>query len=157
MQIGKLLEQWDLTSLKIKLPFLEAQWEPKDEDRNAAWELYVELLTRITTQRLAPETGDEQAALSSIYQLFPITRDIVKRNGRYCINFAKIAVVVLNQKVRPFTAKWHRRTLAGPLSAGDAQVFRAELRDLQDVLRRYTHLLADLAGVEDITDLEEAG
>jgi hypothetical protein len=37
MQLKKLLEKWDLTSLRVKTPFLEANREPRDED--AAWEL----------------------------------------------------------------------------------------------------------------------
>ena len=76
--------------------------------------------------------------------------------GRYCINFGKIAVVVLNQKVRPFTTKWHSRVEAGPLSAEQSQEFRSDLLALQNDLRSYTHLLADMAEVEDITDLEAA-
>ena len=63
-------------------------------------------------------------------------------------------MVVLNQKVRPFTARWHPRTLEGPLAPGARAAFRAELRDLQTDLRNYTRLLADLADVEDLTDLE---
>jgi hypothetical protein len=154
VQLKKLLEKWDLTSLKIKAPFLEMHWEPRDEDKAAAWELYVELITRAATQHLDPEEGDEAAALRSIYDLFALTRDTIKRNGRHCINFTRIAVVVLNQKVRPFTARWHPRTLAGPLDPAARQRFRAELRALQTDLRNYTRLLADLAAVEDLTDLE---
>jgi len=52
MQLRKLLEQWDLTSLKIKAPFLDLEWQPRDEDKDAAWDLYVELITRVSTQRL---------------------------------------------------------------------------------------------------------
>jgi hypothetical protein len=154
MQLRKLLEKWDLTSLKIKMPFLEMEWEPRDEDKNAAWELYVELITRVATQRLDPDEGDEAAALKSVYELFSITRETIKRNGRYCINFTRIAVVVLNQKVRPFTAKWHPWMIAGTLDAEERDAFRTELEALQTDLRNYTRLLADLAGVEDLTDLE---
>jgi hypothetical protein len=154
MQLKKLLEKWDLTSLKIRTPFLEMDWQPKDEDKTAAWELYIELITRAATQGLDPEEGDEAAALKSVYELFPLTRETIKRNGRYCINFTRIAVVVLNQKVRPFTAKWHPRVLAGPLDAVARQQFRAELSALQRDLRNYTRLLADMADVEDLTDLE---
>ena len=39
---------------------------------------------------------------------YAITREIIKHHGRDCIEFTKIAVVVLNQIIRPFTAKWHR-------------------------------------------------
>ena len=49
MQLKKLLENWDLTSLRFKAPFLELNWEPRDEDKDAAWELYVELITRVAT------------------------------------------------------------------------------------------------------------
>jgi len=154
MQLKKLLEKWDLTSLKITTPFLEMQWEPRDEDKNAAWDLYVELITRIATQRLEDGAGDEAAALKSIYELFPLTRSTIKANGRHCINFTRIAVVILNQKVRPFTAKWHPVVVAGDFSAADKARFRTELHALQTDLRNYTRLLADLADVEDLTDLE---
>lgn len=155
MQLRKLLEQWDLTSLKIKAPFLDLEWQPRDEDKDAAWYLYVELITRVSTQRLLPGEGEEQAALKSIYDLFALTRSTIKRRGRHCINFTRIAVVILNQKVRPFTAKWHRRMAAGVLADTDREVFRDELDRLQADLRNYTRLLADLAAVEDLTDLED--
>ena len=154
MQLKQLLERWELTGLKIKVPYLEMEWAPKDEDKAAAWELYVEMLTRVATQRLAPGTGLEPAALDSVYQLFPLTRSILKGHGRESINFAKIAIVVLNQIVRPFTAKWHLRMNDGALDAARIEDFRAELADLQSRLRNYTRLLADMAGVEDLTDLE---
>ena len=154
MQLKKLLEKWDLTLLKITTPFLEMEWQPLDEDNSAAWELYVELITRVAMQHLDPEQGDEAAALASIHELFDLTRDTIKRNGRHCINFTRIAVVVLNQKVRPFTAKWHRLVLAGALDAAAREHFRTEQRALQTDLHNYTHLLAKLAVVEDLTDLE---
>ncbi|MGR9108902.1 MAG: hypothetical protein ACU843_18450 [Gammaproteobacteria bacterium] len=154
MQLRKLLEKWHLTSLKIKTPFLDMQWEPGEADKDAAWDLYIELITRVATQRLEPDEGDEPAALKSIYELFQLTRDTIKRNGRDCINFTRIAVVMLNQKVRPFTAKWHPRVVACKLSDGDRQGFRTELQALQTDLRHYTSLLAELAEVEDLTGLE---
>ena len=101
MKWSKWLENWDMTSLRITLPFLEMDWSPQDADRDAAWELYIELLTRIATQRLDPDHGDEETALHSIFSLFGLTRDVIKRNGRDCIEFTKIAVVVLNQIIRP--------------------------------------------------------
>lgn len=154
MQLKKLLEKWDLTSLKINAPFMETTWGPHDEDKTAAWEHYVELITRISTQHLEPDAGDETATLKSISDLFALTRETTKCNGRHCINFTRIAVAVRNQKVRPFTAKWHRLTCAAPLSDADKIAFRDELRGLQTDLRTYTRPLADLADVEDMTDLE---
>jgi hypothetical protein len=63
-------------------------------------------------------------------------------------------VVVLNQKVRPFAAKWHPLTLERPLDSAARTALRTDLRALQTDLRNYTRLLADLADVEDLTDLE---
>ena len=55
MKLKEWLDSWSMTSLKIKAHFLEMEWKPQDVDKDAAWELYIELLTRITTQ--VPFTG----------------------------------------------------------------------------------------------------
>jgi len=155
VKFRELLQKWSLTGLKIKLPFLDADWAPKDPDKDAAWELYVELLTRITTQALATDHGDEKTALDSVHALFGITRDILKRHGKYGTAFAKLAIPVLNQYVRPFTAKWHRLCTQGKFADPRYCLeFRHELAELQVRLRLYTRALAELAGVEDLTDLE---
>lgn len=155
MRLRKWLEDWEMTSLKINLKFLEMEWAPNTSDEAAAWELYIELLTRISTQHLAPEHGDEKTALDSIHALFGLTRGILKAHTRDCQQFAKIAIPVLNQIVRPFTAKWHRLSLAGAF-ADDTQCsqFRDELRGLQSDLRNYTRMLGAMAGVEDLAALE---
>jgi hypothetical protein len=152
------LEKWGLSSLKIKLPFLEGEFTPRDPDRAAAWELYVELLTRVATQHLAPEDGDEEATLESVHAIFPLTRDILRGQGSGSGEFAKLAIPVLNQIIRPFTAKWHRRSLTGAFKDPErCREFRAELAALQPTLRGYTRALADMAQVEDLTTLEETG
>lgn len=156
MKLKKWLDNWDMTSLKIKTPFLEMDWNPQEADKEAAWELYIELLTRITTKGIKPGDGDEETALKSIYSLFGITRDVAKRNGRDCTNFTKIAIVILNQVIRPFTAKWHKISMVGGFKEKDVcNHFRKELTDLQIKLRNYTKMLADIADVEDLTELED--
>jgi hypothetical protein len=150
------LENWDMTSLKINTPFLEMEWHPQEADKNAAWELYIELLTRVSTQGLAPEAGDEETALASIFSLFGITRDVLKRHGRKCEEFTKIAVVVLNQVIRPFTANWHKLKMEGAFKNKDiCKEFREELSLLQQKLKNYTKMLADMAGVEDLTEIND--
>lgn len=149
------LERWGLSSLKLNLGFLEGEFAPRDPDRAAAWDLYVELLTRITTQALPAAHGDEKTALDSVHALFGLTRDILRRHGSGCGEFAKLAIPVLNQVIRPFTAKWHKLSLAGAFQEAPRCVeFRAELATLQTTLRSYTNALADLAQVEDLTELE---
>jgi hypothetical protein len=155
MKLKEWLENWSLTSLKVSVPYLEMEWQPKDDDKNAAWALYVELITRVSTQYMLPAHGDEKAALESISKLFDLTRQTIKMGGRGCEAFTKIAVLVLNQKVRPFTTKWHRLCLAGDFNKKvQCALFRTELDGLQADLRSYTKMLANMAGVEDLTDLE---
>lgn len=146
------ISKWHMSSLKINTKFLEMEWQPQDADRNAAWELYIELLTRVTTQELPDGDGDELAALSSIYKIFDLTREIIKKNKRDCIEFTKIAIIVLNQLIRPFTAKWHKKSLI-ELNQEDKILFRKELKELQAKLRLYTQMLGEMAGVEEINDL----
>lgn len=150
------LDKWSMTDLKINAGFLSMDWKPLDHDRAAAWELYVELLTRITTQPLPQGHGDEETALKSVFALFALTRETLKHHGRHCGEFAKIAIVILNQVVRPFTAKWHKESLTGALTIpARCAEFRIELDQLQGRLRLYTKMLADMAGVEDLTELEQ--
>ena len=155
MKLREWLDQWSMSSLKINLGILDAEWKPNDHDKDAAWELYIELITRVATQQLEPDAGDENAALDSIYKLFDLTRATIKGKGRHCIEFTRIAVVVLNQKIRPFTAKWHRLAKQGAFT-NEVQraLFRTELDELQTLLRNYTRMLAAMAAVEDLTDVE---
>lgn len=156
MKFSNWLEKWGMEALKITPPFPQMEWTLKDADKSAAWALYIELLTRITTQPLPIEHGDEKAALDSVYSLFATTREVIREYGPECINFTKIAIVVLNQVIRPFTAKWHRKSLAGDLeNETERNVFRDELAALQEELRKYSRMLADIADVEDLTDLED--
>ena len=150
------LAEWGLSGLKINLGFLEGEFAPHTADREAAWELYIELLTRVTTQNLEPDDGDEQAALESVYAIFPLTREILRRHGSSCGEFAKLAIPVLNQIIRPFTAKWHRlATNHAFKEQSRREEFRKELALLQAVLRNYTSALSAMADVEDLTGLEK--
>lgn len=154
MKVKEVLNKWELNSLKLNLNYIEAEFTTNDNDKDAAWEMYVELVTRILTQNLNETDGDEETALTSVYSLFGITRDILKQKGRKCDAFSKIAVIILNQIVRPFTAKWHKRKLEGALENKEGCIeFRNELKELQKELRKYAALLADIAEVEDITVL----
>lgn len=149
-----MLEKWGLTRLKVRAPMMEMEWSPSDPDKDAAWDLYVELLTRVATQPLAGDHGLEKKALESVYELFGVTREVLKIHGRSCGEFARISVIVLNQIIRPFTAKWHKKSQDGDFeSPEECTLFRKELECLQLDLKNYTKLLADMANVEDLSYL----
>ncbi len=155
MQLGALFKDFRLEVIRLGPAWFNAEISFSENDKDAAWELYVEMLTRIVTQPLPSEDGDEKTALDSVYSLFPTTRTILRERGRNTIEFSKVAIPVLNQVVRPFTAKWHRKSVAGAFKDPDVcRQFREELAVLQEKLRNYNRLLAKIAGVEDLTDLE---
>ena len=155
MKWRKWLEDWEMSSLKINTLFLEMEWSPSGQDGDAAWELYIELLTRVATQKLETVRGGELSALQSIYSLFPITRKIIRSKGRDCSEFTKLAIVILNQKIRPFTTKWHQTlTDESLLSEEVSSEFRQDLEELQVTLEIYSGMLSEMAGVEDLTNLE---
>jgi len=155
MKLRELLEEWGMTSLKINLGILQSEWKPNDYDKIASWEMYIELLTRITTQPLPESNGDEATALASIHSLFATTRNILKEHGRYGQEFTKLAIIVLNQIIRPFTTKWHSLSYQGVFDEFEqCNIFRDELQTLQVELQKYSRLLASIAGVEDLTGIE---
>lgn len=152
----QLFLKFHLNKVKLNLPFAELEFDAKAPDQEAAWEMYVELITRVITQPLDLDTGDEKTALDSVYSVFPLTRTILKERGRTAHNFSKVAIVVLNDIVRPFSSKWHKIALEDGLKDPvNCDKFRRELIELQLDMRCYAALLAYIAGVEDMTVIND--
>ena len=155
MKLRTLFDNFHLEKVKLDPQKAEGDLSFQQADREAAWEISVEMLTRIVTQPLPAESGDEQAALASVYSLFPTTREILRRRGPDAAEFRKVALPVLNQVARPFTAKWHKESLAGAFDdETKRREFREDLKSLQEELRNYNRMLSEIVGVEDLTDLE---
>ena len=151
------LEDRDLDKL-LPLPesVLLREWKPTEEDRNAAWDLYTELRTRITTQPLHYRAGDEVTALDSVYKLFGVWRDLLHKYQRKCAHFAILSDYILNGMVRPFTAKWHKLKEAGRLANEDVRhQFREQLIYVQEKLGPFQKLLSHLAEDKESKDESE--
>jgi hypothetical protein len=158
MKWRDLLAKWGLTKLEIKSPFVDATFEPTNAARQAAWELYVELLTRVAVQPLGTDEGDEAAALASLHSLFATTRQILKSAGPDSVRFAYVAITFLNQIVRPLTAKWHRKSLEGALATPEGKAeFRIDLGHIRKLVLGYISLLGELAGVEEEDQIRITG
>lgn len=154
MTFGDLFKEWKLESINLTVGFASIEFAPTEDDQAAAWDMYVELVTRTATQPLQPETGDEKMALESLYSLFETTRNILKEKGRKATQFTKISIIILNQIVRPFTAKWHKKELAGAFNNLDeCRQFREELGKIQQDIQAYTGLLANVAEVENLSSI----
>ncbi len=101
----------------ISIPFLglSGEWEVDDQQRNAAWEIYIELVTRVTVVELKKDEGIIREALNSFYSLFNTTREILKKYGPSIavagkhsdMTLGHVAVGVLNKVLRPLLAEWH--------------------------------------------------
>ncbi|MGW2597284.1 hypothetical protein [Streptomyces klenkii] len=161
-------------TVRMAIPMLgdiTGVWEPVEAERKAAWELYAELATRISTVELGPEDGFLREALSSFYSLFGTTRDILRRYGPDVaprrgpgeITFGALAVTVLNQALRPVLATWHPRLAAyESLRPADvdpvtyergwehAAALREEIARVRGVLVALAEALAEVAGSADL-------
>jgi hypothetical protein len=158
----------------LDLHFLQISgtWEPNDEERQAAWELYVELITRVAVVPLGPDEGLMDEALASLYSLFAITRDILRRHGPTVAepkadgqyNFGYLAVAMLNAVLRPVLARWHpaleeweQHRSAGVSRAeherawAHAVELRADLDETRRGLADYAGLMASACGVPDLS------
>lgn len=166
-------------SVKLKLPYIaeiSGEWEPDEKERKAAWEMYVELVTRISVAKLYPDEGLLREALSSLYSLFEATRDILRKYGPAVaqpknneeISFGYLSVAILNTVLRPVLSKWHPLLLDYELSKPDSVSpleherkweSHDELREVIDntrkILIEYAETLAEVAGVTSLIIEEE--
>jgi hypothetical protein len=168
-----------LRSVKVNLNLglftVAGTWEPDEHERAAAWEMYIELATRISTQALKDGEGILGEALASLHALFALTRQTLLRHGPTVArksgsgehSFAELAIYVLNYAIRPVLAKWHPLLEAHEASRpAEASVVQheatwehaGELREVLEELRLnllgYANLLAAVAGVEPLIELE---
>jgi hypothetical protein len=157
-----------LTKVKVALPFGigEAEWGPDTSERDAAWSLYVELVTRVAVQPLPEGQGVSREVLSSLHSLFGATRTILRQAGpgvgAKVPSVGGIAVRVLNVGLRPFLSKWHPRllqweserssTTSIPVHEAawpERAEFEAELIALRQNLEAYAIALGRIAGVQE--------
>ena len=161
-----------LKSFNVGLNLLGLQlggtWVPDDNERKAAWEMYVELVTRISVVELRQEEGLLREGLTSLYSLFETTRGILREYGPSVaqprdggdMSFGHMAVAVLNHVLRPVLAKWHplledyeagRRPSVSRLEHERRWERNAELRqalaEVRTALDEYAKMLARAAGV----------
>lgn len=150
MRVSDLSENWGLKKFDLNLGICKIHFEPEIEVQEAAWEMYVELFTRITTQSLLPGAGDNQRALKSVHKIFGITRKILKEKGRKGFEFTKLSIYMLNKIIRPFTAKWHPISLNEDInSKKNNSDFRGDLLSLQTNLRKFGGMLLQIANIDE--------
>jgi hypothetical protein len=161
-------------NVELTLPYIgkiAGVWKPDEAERRAAWELYVELVTRVSAVGLQPGEGLLRESLTSLYAIFTTTRallrsygpSIAQTNSEGNLSFGIVAVNMLNYVLRPILAKWHPVLLDyehqrdAKLSAWEhekrwdkAEELRTTLQEARNILTTYTNLLAQVAGVPEL-------
>ncbi|MEV4872248.1 hypothetical protein [Streptomyces syringium] len=133
-------------------------------ERAAAFDLQVELVTRVGVQPLGPEDGSLREALTSLHSLFATTREVLHRVAAESpppLVLPRIAFVLANQYLRPFLATWHSalRRHEDTCPPGRSAIeherlwpravdMRAHLADLREPLSSTAEELAALCGID---------
>ena len=154
----------------LKIPVIggvSGTWQPDKSEINAAWELYVEMVTRAPLGDIVLSDGSVRETLTSLYSLFESARSILRRYGPGVakpkrgkkLSFGYLAVSMLNLVLRPLLSKWHPELQAWE-SANPGIVdnewpdrcnFLKALADTREQLSQYAALFAEVADVPDLT------
>ena len=152
---------------------------PSEVKKKVAWELHVELVTRVSITTFDRQEGILREALSSLYSLFQTTRAILRFYGPAIAptsinkdtSASYVAVRMLNMVIRPLLAKWHpllkdyeemRPQLVGSREYEQQwqhyHELRQELRAINETLLEYAKAFAQIAEIPSlITDTSEIG
>ncbi|MCS0603329.1 toll/interleukin-1 receptor domain-containing protein [Streptomyces sp. LP11] len=142
---------------------------PSESERMAAFDIQVEMVTRIGVQELAPGAGSLREALTSLKSLIDLSRATLHT---YSVRLEQgaptgaatvqsLVYALINDTLRPFTTTWHPRLAAHEsrrpadvapfdheLAWADAEEMRTQLAALRVPLRRIAEGLAGISGAD---------
>ena len=152
---------------------LSGRWNPNEAERRAAWEMLVELTTRVPVIPLRKNEGLLREALTSLYTLFQETRGVLRAGGADVavdrqgeLSMAVITGHLLNQVIRPVLAYWHpelQRWEAGgaglpkrehELNWPEYAEFKELLEELRATLIDFARVFAVAAGAEEFLRIQ---
>ena len=126
---------------------LQGVWNPNPAEEAGAWDLLVELVTRISVVGLKNNEGKLDAALASYANIFGAARGALQRHGpsvaaqrRGELSFATIVAHLLNRVIRPVTAWWHPQI--DELDEEQEAKLRSTLAELSRLVTEYAKILA---------------
>ncbi|MCY4414711.1 MAG: hypothetical protein OXE87_00130 [Chloroflexi bacterium] len=156
-------------SLDLKVPGvggIQGTWEPDETEVKAAWELYVELVTRAPLGTFSLGEGSAREAMTSMHSLFETGRGILKVSGpsvarpkgKERLSLGYLTVSMLNLVLRPFLTKWHPRLVVwerqgtgmGEYDWPDRREFLQSLSQVRVQLGLYASLFAEVAEVPEL-------
>lgn len=161
--------------LSVAIGEIRGLIEPSDEERAAAYQLLIELATRLPYLRATSTDGRIRDALGCVDDLGDLTRSALRDNGVDTaggsagnLSLAVIAVRVLNEILSPVAARWRpllddhearRGTQANAMSEVDwermwpaAPECRSDLDAMVASVRAYIDTLSRIAGTPEVAD-----
>lgn len=151
-----------LSEVTLTVPQLsELRFVVTRDAKRVAWKLFVESITRVSTQPLDDGSGRLREAMTSLYALFDVVRETLKQTlpsvaEGNAPTVEQLAITMLNLELRPFLARWHpalrrwEEANPGTDESGwpENATCRAELAQVQARIRDYALGYARLAGLE---------
>ncbi|MFE2377510.1 TIR domain-containing protein [Streptomyces sp. NPDC059398] len=133
-------------------------------ERTAAFDLQIELITRVGVQPLEPDQGSLREALNSLHSIFGTTRQVLHRMAAENPTGAALphlASALANTHLRPFLSTWHTALQIHEAACPDGMSpveherlwarsgeMRAALDALQEPLGSVAVSLAELSGTD---------
>lgn len=153
-----------LDSVSISAGPLNATFKPTDEERDAAWQIMVDLGTSVATQPFLEDSGHLRDVMTSLHRIFNSIKQALKdlRPSKFDsdMNFASVCMSLLTGCLGPFLARWHEPLADFEVSRGEKSSERvhelqwpfrgeciADLNELQNTMLAFTQLLSGLSGV----------
>jgi hypothetical protein len=141
---------------------------PGPLERTAAFDLQIELVTRVGVQPLPPDAGSLREALTSLHTLFATARNALHQTAAEDstpVGLPRIASSLVNEHLRPFLTAWHtalqQHETSSPSGMSSFQheqlwekapQMRAELAALRAPLVAAAHDLGQLCGIDLLGD-----
>lgn len=148
------VDDWKLEEIEIQ----GLKFSTGGAQRRVAWRLFVEITTRISTQPMDENEGDDGVALASLYSLFQFTRKTVSEmeitQNATGETIETYALDMLNSDLRPFLSKWHPRWDVFAVGKKPStewpehRDFREALQALQNKIEGRARGLAQIAGIK---------
>lgn len=101
--------------------------------RDAAFELYSQLCSRVSSAPLPNDVGCDVSALNSVFSLFQFWRDLHSKYGRQSCYFIKHSKPFFDNSIRILTTKWHNELDSSKINKD----FRNDLLLLQNATNEY--------------------
>jgi hypothetical protein len=99
--------------ITLNIPqFADLSFVVDNSSKKVAWSLFIETITRITTQPLENDSGKIREALTSLFSLFNLSRELLKgmnpSSEKELMTVEMLAISMLNKVIRPRLSKWHK-------------------------------------------------